>query len=148
MNTRRLPTVTVLLALVTGAVAFEGRVIGIVDGDTITVLANSAGGVQRPVRVRLNGSDAPEREQPFSARAKQFVAQLAFGQVVEIVVQTTTAMAGPSPTSSYRTAGALTRSSYEPGTRGGSGSFRCHGSTPPRMIATVSCLSGSRAVHR
>ncbi len=90
MNTRRLPTVTVLLvllALVTGVDAFEGRVIGIVDGDTITVLLpNSAGGVQRPVRVRLNGIDAPEREQPFSARAKQFVAQLAFGQVVEIVV--------------------------------------------------------------
>ncbi len=66
-----------LLALVTGVDAFEGRVIGIVDGDTITVLHH-----QRPVRVRLNGIVAPEARQPFSSRAKQVTAALVFGQLV------------------------------------------------------------------
>ena len=58
---------------------FTGKVIGVADGDTITVLHNGV-----PEKVRLFGIDAPERHQPFGMRAKQFVSNLAFGKVVEI----------------------------------------------------------------
>jgi endonuclease YncB( thermonuclease family) len=40
----------------------------------------------REVRVRLNGIDAPESGQPFGARAKRFVSELAFGNIVSVEV--------------------------------------------------------------
>lgn len=58
---------------------FRGQVIGVTDGDTISVLR-----VSRPTAVRLHGVDAPERAQAFGARAKQFVAALAFGRTVTV----------------------------------------------------------------
>jgi micrococcal nuclease len=56
-----------------------GRVIGVSDGDTMTVLVDRS-----PVKVRLNGIDAPERGQAFGARAKQFASELAFGREVTV----------------------------------------------------------------
>jgi endonuclease YncB( thermonuclease family) len=54
-------------------------VIGVADGDTITVLHE-----KRPERIRLCGIDCPEKRQPFGKRAKQFTSELVFGKVVEI----------------------------------------------------------------
>jgi endonuclease YncB( thermonuclease family) len=54
-------------------------VVGITDGDTITV--RCAG---RPTAVRLHGVDAPERAQAFGTRAKQFVGAVAFGKTVTV----------------------------------------------------------------
>jgi endonuclease YncB( thermonuclease family) len=62
-----------------GAADFQGKVIGVSDGDTISVLRNG-----HPERVRLNGIDAPEAHQPFGNRAKQFTSGLAFGHVVTV----------------------------------------------------------------
>ena len=78
----RLLAVTCLLLAASPASAgvLEGRVIGIADGDTLTVLTSS----QTQVKVRLAGIDAPERGQPFGARAKQNLARLTFGNPVEI----------------------------------------------------------------
>jgi hypothetical protein len=60
-----------LLVLVAGYPAcgsdYSARVVGISDGDTITVL--TAGKVQH--RVRLHGIDAPETGQDFGSRAKR-----------------------------------------------------------------------------
>jgi endonuclease YncB( thermonuclease family) len=56
--------------------AFAGKVIGVSDGDTLTVLDR-----QQPVRVRLAGIDAPETGQPFARRAKTSLSELAFGKV-------------------------------------------------------------------
>ena len=61
---------------------FSVRVLGVADGDTITVLA----GVE-PRRVRLAGIDAPEKGQPFGQRAKQAVSRLVFGRTVRVVVR-------------------------------------------------------------
>jgi endonuclease YncB( thermonuclease family) len=58
---------------------FVGKVVGVADGDTISVLD---GTVQ--VKVRLNGIDCPERSQPFGSRAKQFTSNLAFGKTVTV----------------------------------------------------------------
>jgi hypothetical protein len=56
------------------AAEFSGKVIGISDGDTITVLRDRS-----PVRIRLHGIDCPETGQDFGARAKSFTSELAFG---------------------------------------------------------------------
>ncbi|WP_206613261.1 thermonuclease family protein [Simplicispira metamorpha] len=56
-----------------------GRVAGVTDGDTITVLV--AGHDQ--VKVRLANIDAPEKTQPFGQRSKQVLSDLTFGKAVE-----------------------------------------------------------------
>lgn len=58
---------------------FQGRVVRIVDGDTLDVLHS-----QQAERVRLYGVDAPEKSQPFGSRARQFTAGLVFGQTVTV----------------------------------------------------------------
>ena len=58
---------------------FVAKVVGISDGDTITVLAG-----REQVRVRLNGIDCPERGQPFGDRAKRRASKLAFGKDVTV----------------------------------------------------------------
>lgn len=59
-----------------------GRVVGVHDGDSITVLA--AGNVQ--LKVRLDGIDAPELKQPFSQQSKQALSGLVFGKSVNLQV--------------------------------------------------------------
>lgn len=59
---------------------FEAKVVGVADGDTITVLRD--GRVQ--ITVRLDGIDCPEGGQAFSNRAKEFTSDLVFGQVVTL----------------------------------------------------------------
>ena len=56
------------------------RVVGISDGDTVTVLAE---GNQR-IKIRLQGIDAPERSQAFGMRSRQNLANLIFGKNVQI----------------------------------------------------------------
>jgi len=70
-----------LIALASGAAAetIIGRVVGVTDGDTITVLVDGRARV-----VRLLGIDAPERRQAYGERAKQFTATLAFGKTVRV----------------------------------------------------------------
>lgn len=58
---------------------FEARVVGVADGDTISVLDGTT-----QVKVRLNGIDCPERRQAFGARAKQLTSQLVFGKTVTV----------------------------------------------------------------
>ena len=61
------------------------RVVGVTDGDTLTVLAKG----NQPVKVRLVGIDAPERDQPFGQRSRQSLSELAFGQTATVAVQKT-----------------------------------------------------------
>jgi len=77
----------ILLALAAPALAEElrGRVVGISDGDTLTVL----GPGNRQVRVRLGEIDTPESRQPYGSRAQQELSELAFGREVRVVVQDT-----------------------------------------------------------
>jgi micrococcal nuclease len=63
------------------AAEFRGKVVGVSDGDTITVLHD-----RRPEKVRLNGVDSPEKGQPFGEKARQFTSRLAFGQDVIVRV--------------------------------------------------------------
>jgi len=56
------------------------RVVGISDGDTITVLAEG----NKRMKIRLQGIDAPERSQAFGMRSRQNLAKLIFGKNVQI----------------------------------------------------------------
>ena len=58
-----------------------GKVVGVTDGDTITVLVD-----RHPIEVRLAEIDTPERGQPWANRAKQALSDKVFGQVVELQV--------------------------------------------------------------
>lgn len=57
-----------------------GRVIGVSDGDTVTVLDAD----KESSRVRLAGIDAPEKKQPFGDRSKQALRALVFAKHVEV----------------------------------------------------------------
>ncbi len=68
-----------LLACRAGADSFTGKVVGVTDGDTISVLRDG-----EAVKVRLAGIDCPEKKQAYGQRAKQFTADLAFGKAVTV----------------------------------------------------------------
>ena len=57
-----------------------GRVVGVTDGDTITVL--DAENAQH--KIRLAGIDAPEKKMPFGQRSKEQLSDLVFSKQVEV----------------------------------------------------------------
>ena len=71
--------VILILLLPCPAWAWSGKVIGVADGDTITVLHD-----EKPQKIRLYGIDCPEKKQPFGKKAKQFTSDLLFGKDVDI----------------------------------------------------------------
>jgi len=58
-----------------------GKVVGIIDGDTIDILTAD----KTTIRIRLNGIDAPETGQPFGRNAKQYLSEFIGGQIVRVV---------------------------------------------------------------
>jgi len=60
---------------------WSGEVVGITDGDTITVLNSKT---LKDVKIRLYGIGTPERGQAFGKKAKQFTSGMVFGKVVEV----------------------------------------------------------------
>ena len=59
----------------------RGRVVGVTDGDTLTLLVD-----RREVKVRLAQIDAPEMGQPHGVRAKRALSDLAFGHEARVTV--------------------------------------------------------------
>lgn len=57
-----------------------GVVVGVADGDTVTVLD----AYKTQHKVRVAGIDAPEKAQPFGQRAKQRMSTLVFGKEVRL----------------------------------------------------------------
>ncbi len=73
----------VLFGLAWGAHAdtLTGQVVGISDGDTLTLLVD---GAKLELQVRLAGIDAPEKGMDFGNRAKQSLSDMAFGKAVVV----------------------------------------------------------------
>lgn len=60
--------------------AWQGKVLSVIDGDTLTVARTSKG-----ERVRLYGVDCPEKNQDSGERARQFTMDMLLGKEVEVV---------------------------------------------------------------
>ena len=58
-----------------------GKVVGISDGDTFTLLRKD----KKQVKVRLAEIDTPESNQPYGTRAKQALSDLIFSKQVQVV---------------------------------------------------------------
>lgn len=61
---------------------YAGKVVGIADGDTLTLLTAD----KRQIKVRLAEIDAPESGQPYGRHAKQVLSDLAFGRQARVRV--------------------------------------------------------------
>jgi endonuclease YncB( thermonuclease family) len=85
-RSRRLPWLVAvsLLLLPATAAAWTGKVVGVADGGTITVLHN-----WQPEKVRLWGIDCPEKNQNFGTKAKHITSTLVFAKMVEVDPVTT-----------------------------------------------------------
>jgi micrococcal nuclease len=87
MKTSLTALASVTLAILLGSAlaaepeTFTAKVIGVSDGDTLTVL--DAAKVQ--TKIRLHGIDAPESKQDFGSRAKEALSSKVFGQEVRLV---------------------------------------------------------------
>jgi endonuclease YncB( thermonuclease family) len=62
------------------AKTIEGLVVGVADGDTITVLDQQ----KNTYKIRLQGIDAPEKKQAFGEKSKQSLHDLVHGKQVHI----------------------------------------------------------------
>jgi endonuclease YncB( thermonuclease family) len=76
--------IAVAFAVAAPAVAetFSGRVVGVTDGDTITVLRDG-----QAVKIRLEGIDCPERGQDFGTRARHATSALVYTKTVRVEVR-------------------------------------------------------------
>lgn len=89
-----LRTLALLLAGVLAGLApayaetITGRVVGVSDGDTLTILVEK-GAAKTPVKIRLAEIDTPESKQPWGTRAKQALSDLAYNKQARAEVETT-----------------------------------------------------------
>jgi endonuclease YncB( thermonuclease family) len=63
---------------------YTGKVVDVVDGDTLTVLDGS----KARHNIRLQGIDAPEKNQAFGEKARKFLSDTCFGKTVTVTVST------------------------------------------------------------
>jgi endonuclease YncB( thermonuclease family) len=77
--------VVLLLPLQVLAADVQGRVVGVHDGDTFTLLQIG----NQQIKVRLAEIDTPESKQPYGNKAKQELFRLIFGKTVTVNIQDT-----------------------------------------------------------
>jgi endonuclease YncB( thermonuclease family) len=65
--------------------AWTGEVVGVADGDTITVLRDG----HEQVKIRFYGIDAPESGQPYGKASKKHLSSLVYGKSVQVEVMDT-----------------------------------------------------------
>ena len=79
-----LSVLTLSICLPVSAEEFSGKVVGIIDGDTIDVMH-----LGKAERIRLHGVDCPEIDQPFGKDAKQYTYTHTFRKTVKVIVHDT-----------------------------------------------------------
>ena len=73
---------TLSISLPTLADTIEGRVVGVSDGDTLTLLDAS----KTQIKIRLAAIDAPEKAMPFGQRSKEKLSDICFGKQASVNV--------------------------------------------------------------
>jgi endonuclease YncB( thermonuclease family) len=79
-HTLVMAAVLALLSAAASADTLTGRVIGVSDGDTLTVLDDD----RKQHKVRLSGIDSPEKKQPFGQVCKQSLSDLTYDRAVRV----------------------------------------------------------------
>lgn len=74
-----MPMCGTLVSIGATAASIEGKVIKVTDGDTITIVVK-----HQKHQIRLQGIDAPEREQPFSRASWRALSALLAGKQVRV----------------------------------------------------------------
>jgi len=74
-----LTILTLLFAFTASAFEFAGKVVGVADGDTITVLYG-----KKEYKIRFQHIDCPESSQAFGTKAKQVLSNKVFGKTVTV----------------------------------------------------------------
>ncbi len=69
-----------LVSTLTYAETITGKVIGVSDGDTITVLDHR----MNQHKIRLAGIDAPEKEQAFGQISKKSLSNMVFSKIIDV----------------------------------------------------------------
>ncbi|WP_291997228.1 thermonuclease family protein [Candidatus Accumulibacter sp. ACC012] len=69
-----------LASIATRAETLVGTVVGVADGDTVTVLDAD----HQQHKIRIGGVDSPEKAQPYGQRSKQNMSALVFGKEVDV----------------------------------------------------------------
>jgi endonuclease YncB( thermonuclease family) len=72
--------IALFLSLNVYADTLIGRVVGVTDGDTITVLDST----NTQYKVRLSGIDAPEKKQAFGQVSKRSLSDLVYAKTVQV----------------------------------------------------------------
>ncbi len=72
--------ITMLFPMFVNADILKGKVVGVVDGDTLTLLTESKAQKQ----IRLKGIDAPEKKQTFGANAGDYLAKLLVNKEISV----------------------------------------------------------------
>jgi micrococcal nuclease len=82
MNALRITAIALLLCLTPAAYSDQliGKVVGISDGDTITILTEQ----HQNIKIRLAEIDAPEKKQPWGQNSKQALSDLIFSLSVTV----------------------------------------------------------------
>ena len=73
-------SITISLVNISTAGSLHGQVVGVSDGDTVTVLDAN----KRPNKIRLAGIDAPEKAQAYGQKAKDSLSELVYGKTVDV----------------------------------------------------------------
>ena len=74
----------IVFSLSAQAAGFSGRVVSVVDGDSIEVVRERGA-----ERIRVFGIDCPERGQPYATRAKEFTRRITYGKKVTVIPKAT-----------------------------------------------------------
>lgn len=65
----------------------EGKIVGVSDGDTATMLVEAPNG-KLNIKIRLAQIDAPEKAQPWGQKSKQALSDLIYGKTIRAEVET------------------------------------------------------------
>ena len=76
-------TFFLLISCAIEAGTLQGKVVGVADGDSLTVLDNN----KTQHKIRLQGIDAPEKAQAFGQKSKQSLHQLVHNKQVTVEFQ-------------------------------------------------------------